>query len=259
MLFQSALGALLVQHSFHAEAQPSGGLLTPSLLRASVDKSRFVETRRIIQRETHYCPLSLLYLQHLVFWVNSQNAVSRERQWYTLCIRICIDLWIRLHTHMFLSVTQWTSKPILHLPATLTSKIRLCLAQKAQLHSAVKLISNTWHQIEWFLSSYLFHGCVWNSVAAKVEIIQAGVEGSEERLVGPWDCGLEGGKHVHQLSTYVLLEISLWEVGLDQEGHCCGVTLLYHVLKMEENTLWSPRRLWGQTSYCPIPVPAQNQ
>lgn len=85
-----------------------------------------------------------------------------------------------------------------------------------------------------------------------MEITQAGIEGSEKRLVRPRDCGLEGGKHVHKLSTNVLLEISLREVGLDQGGHCCGVTLLYHVLKKEENTLWSLKGMQGQTSYCRI-------
>lgn len=92
---------------------------------------------------------SLLFLLSLTpvshFLSKSQKAVSKVRQWYTLCISTCPDLWIYLHTHMFVSVTQWTAKPLLPLLATLTSKTCHCLAQKAELHSAVKLISITFH------------------------------------------------------------------------------------------------------------------
>lgn len=151
-----------------------------------------------------------------------------------------VDWWIQLHAHMFINVAQWETKPPLPLSVTPTSQTCHHLPQKAGLHSSGKLILIN-ISFNWVLSSYLFHGCVWNPVATKVEITQAGIEGSEKRLVGPRDCGLEGGKHVHELPTNILLEISLWKVGLDQGGHCCGVTLLYHILKKEENTLVNGR------------------
>lgn len=60
VLLQDAARDSFVQYSIHAEVYHLDGLLTPSLLTASADKSRFVETRRKVQRETHHCPLSLV-------------------------------------------------------------------------------------------------------------------------------------------------------------------------------------------------------
>lgn len=166
------------------------------------------------------------------------KGLSKVRQWYALCIS------------RFSRSMNSSTRSRVHKRSTVRNQTTSSLACDSHIPNVPSPTSESRPTQFWevnnisfnrVLSSYLFHGCVWNPVATKVEITQAGIEGSEKRLVGPRDCWLEGGKHVHELPTNVLLEISLWKVGLDQGGHCCGVTLLYHILKKEENALVNER------------------